>query len=299
MREIAIKAPAKVNTILRVLSRRPDGYHDLEMVMVSLSLADDIDIALAPSGIELHAEGAHDSGMAGEKNLAWRAAALLAQASGTKAGARIRLVKRIPVAAGLGGGSSDAAAVLKGLNRLWQLGLDAEHLAALGAKLGADVPFFCHDGPAFVEGIGDRVSPLHGFPNLSILLINPGFAVSTPWVYGQWDLQRAPRATERPALNATEGLTPNERNARVRPLFKDLGAVVSSLHNDLEAVAIPAHPEIARIKDFLMDTGAAGALMSGSGPTVFGVFEDAPRRDAALGAAHGEGWRVFAADSGI
>ena len=280
MRRIEIRAPAKVNTLLRVIGRRDDGFHDLEMVMVPLSLADEISLEEIPSGIELSVDGQSDAGMCGEKNLAWRAAAIMMDAAGVKGGVRIKLAKRTPVAAGLGGGSSDAAAVLRGLSQMWDLGWNPEKLPGLGKRLGADVPFFCYDGPAFVEGIGDRVAAFDIFPKLSFLLVNPGFAVPTPWVYKQWDLQ----------------LTPKGGDARVRPLFKAFRDVISSLHNDLETVTIPAHPEIAEIKKFMIDSGAAGALMSGSGPTVFGVFEDRSVRDEASRRVVSAHWRVFVAE---
>jgi 4-diphosphocytidyl-2-C-methyl-D-erythritol kinase len=266
MKTVEIKAPAKVNTFLRVVGRRPDGYHELEMIMVPLTLADDLSLTLTPSGVELEVEGVSDPGMQGEGNLAYRAANALFQEAGVEGGVRIRLKKNIPVAAGLGGGSSDAAAVLRGLNRLLGLDWSASRLASIGGRLGADVPFFCYGGPAHVQGTGDQVEPLDGFPNVHFLLVNPGFSVSTPWVYKQWDLR----------------LTPQSSGATVRPLFQVVSDVVDSLHNDLEAVTIPAYPEVAEIKKELLDRGATGALMSGSGPTVFGVFENGRARDEAL-----------------
>lgn len=290
MHPVTIAAPAKVNLVLRVVCRRSDGFHDLEMVMVPLSLADEIVLTPLPAGIEFHLDGEGDQGMAGEKNLAWRAARLMQEAVGRSDGVRILLKKRIPVAAGLGGGSSDAAAVLKGVSQLWGLGWGPERLAHMGKRLGADVPFFCFGRPAYVEGIGDVVNPYEEFPSLPLLLINPGFSVPTPWVYQQWDLQPVP--------SEIEGLTQYGRGARFRPLFKAFCDVISSLHNDLERVTIPAHPEISEIKRFLLDSGAAGALMSGSGPTVFGVFEDASVREEALVRASGRAhWEVFAAES--
>ncbi len=281
MKSLTIDAPAKVNTVLRVVGRRDNGYHDLEMVMVPLSLCDTITLTEIPSGIELSLVGQSDEGMVAERNLAWRAAAALIEDVGEGRGVRIELEKRTPVAAGLGGGSSDAAAVLRGLNDLFELGLSVDKLAKVGGRLGADVPFFCHGGPAFVEGIGDRVSVYDSFPNLSFLLVNPGFAVSTPWVYKQWDLE----------------LTQDTPGARVRPLFQVFSEVIASLHNDLERVTIPAHPDIAVIKDALMEAGASGALMSGSGPTVFGIFECGGIRDAAFDKFCSERWKVFRADS--
>lgn len=280
MKSITVKAPAKVNVYLKVVGRRSNGYHDLEMVMVPLTLADEITLTSIPSGVEFHLKGDGDSGMRGEKNLACRAANMIRESCGRRDGVRIELAKNVPVAAGLGGGSSDAAAVLKGLNKLWNLDLMAEDLAKLGVALGADVPFFCYGAPSFVEGIGDRVTPYDSFPNISFLLVNPGFGVSTPWVYQQYDLE----------------LTPKDAGARVRPHFQLFSEVSASLHNDLEAVTIKAFPEISKIKDVLIELGAAGALMSGSGPTVFGVFEEGSSRDRASSAMTGKSWRIFSAD---
>jgi 4-diphosphocytidyl-2-C-methyl-D-erythritol kinase len=281
MREISKLAPAKVNTLLRVVGQRENGYHDLEMVMVPLSLCDELVLGRAPSGVEFRLTGAGDRGMAGEKNLAVRAARLMMEAAGIRDGVRIQLTKRIPIAAGLGGGSSDAAAVLLGINELWGLGWSAVQLAELGVRLGADVPFFCYEKAAYVEGIGERVAAYDTFPLLFLLIVNPSFAVPTPWVYQQWDLQ----------------LTPKTSGARVRPLFQAVSDVVATLHNDLERVTIPAYPEIAAIKEALGDAGAAGALMSGSGPTVYGIFVDAAVRDAACERLRmRKGWRVFAAE---
>ena len=282
MKTVEIKAPAKVNTFLRVVGRRPDGYHELEMVMVPLTLADDLSLTLTPSGIGLEVEGASDPGMQGEGNLAYRAAKALFQEAGVEGGVRIRLKKNIPVAAGLGGGSSDAAAVLRGLNRLLGLDWSASRLASIGGRLGADISFFCYGGPAHVQGIGDQVEPLDGFPNVHFLLVNPGFSVSTPWVYKQWDLRSKALSDPRPLDRRIEGLTPQISGATVRPLFQVVSDVVDSLHNDLETVTIPAYPEVAEIKKELLDRGATGALMSGSGPTVFGVFENGRARDETL-----------------
>ena len=300
MDTVEIKAPAKVNTYLRVVGRRSDGYHDLEMVMVPLTLADHLTLTLIPSGIELQVEGVSDPGMQGKSNLACRAAKAFFQEAGVKGGVRIRLKKNIPVAAGLGGGSSDAAAVLRGLNHLLGLNWPASRLASIGGRLGADVPFFCYGGPAHVQGTGDRVESLGGFPDVHFLLVNPGFSVSTPWVYKQWDLQwdlRIALSQPQPEGQAIEGLTGQNQGATVRPLFRVVSDVVDSLHNDLETVTIPAYPEVAEIKNELLDRGAIGALMSGSGPTVFGVFENRRASDMAqAGLAKGR-WRVFAAQS--
>jgi len=281
MSKILVKAPAKVNTLLRVLGLRPDGFHDLEMVMVPLTLCDDITLTATAGGVTISIDGQADDGMSGERNLACRAARAFIETTGVDAGVNIELFKRIPVAAGLGGGSSDAAAVLRGLNELFGTALSVERLSQIGKTLGADVPFFVSCRPAFVEGTGDRVSVYESFPKSSYLLINPDFPVSTPWVYKQWDLQ----------------LTLKRPDARVRPLFQVFSDVIASLHNDLERVTIPAHPEIEVIKGALLKSGAAGALMSGSGPTVFGVFEDDAARDKARSLLVHEGWRIFGAEA--
>lgn len=277
MNSIKVEAPAKVNTHLKVVRKRPDGYHDLQMVMVPMTLADEIVLESKPGSIEFELKGAGDEGMMGEKNLAYRAAVMLKEAYDVAGGVRIVLDKRVPIAAGLGGGSSDAGAVLKGLNKLWNLNLSPAELAGLTKGLGADIPFFCYDGPAYVEGIGDKVTPYKTFPKLSFLLINPGFSVSTPWVYKQLHLE----------------LTEKAPDARVPPHFQVVSDVLGCLENDLEAVTIEAYPEIQRIKDMLLELGAEGALMSGSGPTVFGVFENMDLRDEAYDRIDNKNWRIF------
>jgi 4-diphosphocytidyl-2-C-methyl-D-erythritol kinase len=277
---ITVDAPAKVNTYLKVLRKRPDGYHDLEMVMVPLTLCDRISIEEIQDGVEFELIGEGDAGMRGADNLACRAARLFKEEFSIKAGVRIALEKNTPIAAGLGGGSSDAAAVLIALNKLWAAGLQPADLARLGKRLGADVPFFCFKGPAFVEGIGDKVTPYRSFPKLSFILINPGLAVSTKWVYGQLGF----------------GLTENRSDDRVPPHFQVFSDVTAELYNDLEAVTIKAFPEIRTIKETLMGLGAGGALMSGSGPTVFGIFENEEERNSAASQIKNEKWKIFTAE---
>jgi len=207
MDRIAVRAPAKVNLVLHVLGRRPDGYHDLRMVMVPVGLFDEVELSPIPSGIELSVLGSADRGMQGHDNIAWRAARMMQEEAGRQDGVRIVLKKRIPLAAGLGGGSSDAAAVLRGLSRLWGLDWDAKRLMEIGRRLGADVPFFCQDRPALVEGIGDRVIPYEELPKLLLLLVNPGFSVSTKEIYEGWDRAHADSMRRRSAATENEGLT--------------------------------------------------------------------------------------------
>ncbi len=262
-RTLQLKAPAKVNFRLDVLRRRPDGYHDLRMLMQRIDLCDDLEIALVDTpGITVRCDGAdlpEDEG-----NLVWRAAAALLALAREQVGVSISLTKKIPVAAGLGGGSSDAAATLMGLNSLLGLGLDETALMNIGVKLGADVPFFIFGKPAVATGIGEELAPLEGIPPLWLLLVNPGVPVSTAWVYQNL------------------GLTTDKVAAKLPVLYTSADDVCAILANDLEAVTLKKFPVIQEIKDQLMAAGARGALMSGSGPTVFAVFADeGPARRAA------------------
>ncbi len=258
-------APAKINLFLKILGRRSDGYHDLSMVMEKISLCDEIVLEKIPNGIELVNP---IPGVPTEKNLVCRAAQAF-----KRSGVRIHLTKKIPMGGGLGGGSSDAAAVLKSLNRLWELNWPTEKLAEVGVRLGADVPFFLYDGPAKVEGIGDRISPLERLPKLSIILINPGIFVSTPWAYSAWDESRS--------LAPRNRLTQQNHDVRL-PAALDFGGIIKLLHNDFETVVFPKFPEIKEAKEKLLEVGAEGALMSGSGSSVFGLFETAEKRDSAF-----------------
>lgn len=273
--ELTIIAPAKINLYLKVLGRRPDGYHDLESVMQKLVLADQLSLRRQNGTISLTCS---DPALpAGEDNLVWRAARLFLDHTGTPGGVRIHLEKRIPVAAGLGGGSSDAAAVLVGLNRLFAAGLSEEQLAGLGLKLGADVPFFVRPAAAaLARGIGERLSPVAGLTSGHLLLVNPGFAVSTRWVYENLALTSGGN----PYILAPESgpLT----NGNSGPAALDFHVAPSSCFvNDLEAVTINRHPVIGEIKQALLDFGARIALMSGSGPTVFAYFHRGSETQAA------------------
>jgi 4-diphosphocytidyl-2-C-methyl-D-erythritol kinase len=253
--EIRRLAPAKINLFLRVLCKRPDGYHDLASVMQQISICDELTCSLRQEGITLFCPGTNLP--TDEKNLVYRAAWALFEYSGYPGGVNITLGKQIPSAAGLGGGSSDAAATLLALNDLCSLGLSKAELMKLGVKLGADVPFFIFGQTAFATGIGDRLQALENTPKLSMVLINPPFPLSTKTVYEN--------------LNFT--LTKKENNYSI-PRFYALGDVIRELRNDLEAVSMKMHPELAEFKQLLINEGALGALMSGSGPTLFGLFVD-------------------------
>ena len=264
------QAPAKINLFLRVLGQRDDGYHDLDSVFVPLDLCDTVQIALASSNqLEVRCEGAPD--LDGEHNLIYRALSSLREALGGAApGFRVRVKKRIPVAAGLGGGSSDAAAALLGAQALLGAPLPRERLFALGAEVGADVPFFlAGPGPAWVRGKGERVEPVTDLPVLPLVLISPAAAVSTAEVFRVWD--------ELPAMSLTK---PAANGTKPR-FFESVARVAAMVHNDLECVTAKRVPEVATSLAGLRAAGAIAAAMSGSGPSVFGLFESASAAKAA------------------
>lgn len=268
-----VSAPAKVNLILDVVGKRPDGYHDVAMLMVRLSLHDRVRAALRPEvGITVTCPGLELP--PGAENIAARAARLFLEHTGIQTGVAIDIDKRIPAAAGMGGGSSNAAAVLLALNDLLGTGLSRSELQSLGVRLGADVPFFlCGETAAWATGIGELLEPWRGLPPCWLVLVNPRFAVSTAWVYQNLRLTGPPRTTKIPRFP--------ERVEDLVPL----------LRNDLEAVTAGRHPEIAALKQSLLRSGALGALMSGSGPTVFGLFAgQAAAERAAVQLGSGTGW---------
>ncbi|NJC88253.1 MAG: 4-(cytidine 5'-diphospho)-2-C-methyl-D-erythritol kinase [Desulfuromonas sp.] len=268
-----VSAPAKVNLILDVLGKRPDGYHDVAMLMVRLSLHDRVRVALS-SGDQITVDCPGLELAAGEQNIAARAARLFLDHAGRQTGVDICIDKRIPAAAGLGGGSSDAAAVLMALNDLLATDLSRSELQALGVRLGADVPFFlCGETVAWATGIGEVLEPWHGLPPCWLVLVNPGFAVSTAWVYQNL------------------GLTHCRHMSKIPRFPERMADLAQLLRNDLEAVTSARYPEIAGIKAQLVKAGALGVLMSGSGPTVFGVFAgQAAAENAAAQLALGNGW---------
>jgi 4-diphosphocytidyl-2-C-methyl-D-erythritol kinase len=263
VKKLQLKAPAKVNYRLDVLGKRADGYHDLRMIMQRVDLCDEIEITLSERpGIRVVCgrAGVPD----GPGNIAWRAADALVKLSGRAVGIDIAITKKIPVAAGLGGGSSDAATVLMGVNELLDLGLSEERLMEIGVKLGADVPFFIFKKTALAEGIGDKLTALDKVPELWVVLVNPGIHCSTAWVYQ--NLQ----------------LTTKEDAAIVSRSYGSLDDVCAVLSNDLEPVTFSRFPAVCELKEMLIAAGARGSLMSGSGSTVFGLFaEERAARQAA------------------
>lgn len=254
--QLIVAAHAKINLALDVLRKREDGYHEVAMVMQSVGLADRVGLCERTEGIRVSTDLAGLD--CGPTNLAYRAAALLQERFSVRRGAEIVLEKHIPLAAGLAGGSADAAAVLQGLNRLWDLRLPQDTLAELGSLLGSDVPFCIKGGTMLATGRGEILAPLPVMPHAWVVLAKPPVAVSTAWVYGQF---RSQAVVHRPNL---EGMIASLHRA-------DVSGVAGQLCNVLETVTIPAYPEIAAIKELMLEHGAVASLMSGSGPTVFGL----------------------------
>jgi 4-diphosphocytidyl-2-C-methyl-D-erythritol kinase len=276
---LTLAAPAKINLSLRVLGRRADGYHDLDSIFHTVGLADEVRVEDAPEGVALTCS---DQALEGPDNLAARAALALLDhlgATGHRAagrGVRIHLEKRIPAGAGLGGGSSDAAAVLKGLNALWGLGFSPEILARIGAGVGSDVPFFVYGGAARVRGRGERVTPVAPWGRTWCLLLHPGVAVSTAAVYAAWDRARGASGLTARAGAPIMGPAPEGAESEV-----DSSAAPV---NDLEAAACQVAPEIGKALAALREAGGHEARMTGSGATVFclagsrAVLEETQRR---------------------
>jgi 4-diphosphocytidyl-2-C-methyl-D-erythritol kinase len=277
-RRLTLTASAKVNLALEVLGKRTDGYHELATVMQTVDLADRLVLEDAD---ELALTTMSPQVPANSGNLAMRAAVALREAAKVDRGVRIRLDKRIPVAAGLGGGSSDAAAVLVGLNRLWGLRWPGARLAEVAETLGMDVPFFLRGGVALGTGRGERLTPLAGM-QMALVLVNPGTSLSTAAVYG--------RVT--PAMYS-DGARAGAVAAALRS--RKPARVAATLYNGLEAAATGAGSDLARMRAALVAAGALGAAMSGSGPTVFGVarsFEQARQIRARVARASWGCWAV-------
>ena len=274
-------APAKINLRLEIIGRRKDGFHEIRSIMCAVGLYDTLSLSKTPAGITL--TSSNSDLPLDNRNLAFKAASVLMQTANLSAGVRIRLGKHIPIAAGLGGGSSDAAATMRGINALYGLNYASAELRELGAKIGADVPFFFSQGPAFATGIGEKLSPCKLFPPFWVLLVTPAMPVSTAWAYSQF----------------TSEMQDNVFTFSEKIDLLKMGKEI--LYNDLERVVIFHFPEIAKIKKILEDNGAWGALMSGSGPTVFGIFfekEEARRTESRLVKNyHAPNWKISVAEA--
>lgn len=265
-RGITLPSPAKINLYLAVLGRRPDGYHDIETLFQTVSVSDSITVRIDGSRGGIEVDSDDPSLPAGEENLAGRAArALLAEnnLSGSGLGIRIYVRKRIPVGAGLGGGSGDAATTLVALNRLLDLGLSPERLEAIGADVGSDVPFLVRGGAAIGRGRGEILTRVPCLEPVELLLAKPEVSVSTRWAYE----------------NLGSALTARGALPIVVPRYENLkvGDLVASLWNAFEDAVTRRHPEVRTIRDAMISGGAAGVVMSGTGPTVVGIFTDSAK----------------------
>ena len=256
MKPLVIPSPAKINLFLKVVGKLPNGYHELVTLMCRVDLFDTLILVFDQPSISVYC--AHPEVPEGPANLAYKAAALFFDALSRQEGAAIFIEKVIPVAAGLGGGSSNAAAVFMGLNQHYGFPFDNKDLMDMGLKVGSDVPFFLFRHTAVVRGIGQHLEAFDGMPPWSVVLVCPQCQVSTAWVYEHLNLR----------------LTNCEENYNVLAFLEDLSKLKGLLCNDLEQVTVGQFPEINTIKKALLDLGAEGVLMSGSGPTVFALFQD-------------------------
>lgn len=260
---LTLSANAKINLTLDILGTREDGYHEVAMIMQEISLHDTLSMGKINQGISLTIaiEGQKGTLPADERNLCWKAAALVQKEYNLQEGVEIHLTKRIPMAAGLAGGSADAAAVLKGMNHLFRLGMTEARLCELGARLGSDIPFCIMGGTMLATGRGEVLTRLPSFPRLSVVLAKPPVGVSTAWAYKTYDAgYDGPHPDNEAMLEAIHG--------------GDAHKAASLLCNVLEGVTETEHPVIADYKRLMMEHGAMASMMSGSGPTVFGLVRE-------------------------
>lgn len=284
MRGLTIKSPAKVNLHLDVICKQPDGYHELRMIMVGISIFDEIKVTLVKDGINLSCD--HPGIPMGDKNIAVKASKLFINETDFDGGIDIHIKKNIPMGGGLGGGSSNAASVLMALNELTGNKISKKRLIEIGLQLGADVPFFIFRGAALAEGIGKKLTQIKDLPEMWFLLVNPGIEVPTASIFKSINLE----------------LTKVRENHNITGFNYRLKSVVSILHNDLEDVTLTKHPEVAEALTMLKGEGSAeGVLMSGSGATVFGLYDcETSARKALAGLKKeidGKGWAAFVAHS--
>lgn len=273
-----VYANAKINLSLDVLGIREDGYHEVETLMQSIGLNDRITLKPQKNGITLRTNRPYLP--CDERNLAFRAAALFFEESGIASGVSIDIWKKIPVSAGLAGGSTDAAAVLSGLNRMFKAGFSRRRLCEIGAKLGSDVPFCLIGGTALAVGRGEQIRRLPSLPRTYLVLIKPSIGISTPRIYRELD--------QREIL-----VHPDTQKLIACIKEKDVASVASHMVNVLEPVCESIEPRIGALRKSLMELGALGAQMSGSGPTVFGIFKSYEAAEAAAAHLRGNGDEVI------
>lgn len=268
MDKLQLKAYGKINLGLDVIRKRPDGYHDLDMIMQMVDVYDDVIIEKkAGEEIVVKADAAVLSN--GKDNLAYMAAKMLFDEFGIKSGVEITIHKRIPIAGGMAGGSSDCATTLIGINEMFNLGLSKQQLMERGVKLGADVPYCVLGGTAIARGIGEVLTPLPTPPQCHVIIAKPPISVSTAYVYGHI---RPDKITKRPDIE--------QMTLAIKE--QDLNKLSDLLYNVMEEVTVSEYPVIEKLKSIMLENGALNSIMSGSGPTVFGLFDDREKAQAAM-----------------
>ena len=268
MDKLQLKAYGKINLGIDVIRKRPDGYHDLDMIMQMVDVYDDIIIEKkAGEEIVVKADAAVLSN--GKDNLAYMAAKMLFDEFGIKSGVEITIHKRIPIAGGMAGGSSDCATTLIGINEMFNLGLSKQQLMERGVKLGADVPYCVLGGTAIARGIGEVLTPLPTPPQCHVIIAKPPISVSTAYVYGHI---RPDEITKRPDIE--------QMTLAIKE--QDLNKLSDLLYNVMEEVTVSEYPVIEKLKSIMLEKGALNSIMSGSGPTVFGLFDDREKAQAAM-----------------
>ena len=262
MNEYLMKAYAKINLGLDVIGKLENGYHEVKMVMQTVGIYDELLLEKTEEGILLTTDS--ESLTSGQDNLVWKAARLMKEHYGISQGLRIHLKKNIPIAAGMAGGSTDAAAVMKGINRMFDLGCTLKELMELGVAIGADVPYCVMGGTALAEGIGEKLTALSPAPDCYVLVAKPDISVSTKYVYEHLDLGKIQSHPD------IDGMVEAIEEG-------SLQGILDRMENVLEQVTVPAYPVIGEIKNQMKELGAVNSLMSGSGPTVFGIFTEEER----------------------
>ncbi|MCB1213899.1 MAG: 4-(cytidine 5'-diphospho)-2-C-methyl-D-erythritol kinase [Deltaproteobacteria bacterium] len=256
MQSLKLLSPAKINLRLDVLDKRSDGYHNLRNIMdLVTGIADEVEISIVEKNLSVTCD--HESVPDDEENIAFRALKEILAYSSRNVGVEVSIKKHIPVASGMGGGSSNAATVIKGINDLLKLKLPTEKLVKIGAKVGSDVPFFILEAPALAEGMGDELTPIKSLPKLPLLVINPGIRVSTAAVYHRVSSSRRHRQLEELPLS-----------------YRTKKDVIDVLHNDLQRITFREIPVLKEIEEEMIASGASASMMTGSGPTIFGIFSD-------------------------
>lgn len=278
MDKLTLKSPAKINLFLEVLKKRDDGYHEIVSLIQAVDLCDELVLEKRKKGVVVTCD--HPDCPTDESNLAFKAASMLLEEETTKEGVSIHIKKKIPISAGLGGGSSNAAATLKGINRLFELELPDKKLHDLASRIGSDVPFFLYSGQALVKGRGEKIKPINiMYRDYWLVLVCPGFEVSTRWAY----------------QNVKISLTKERKEFNLKSL--ENGSVffkaLRSFRNDLEEVVSKRYPVVQKIKEILENSGALKSSMSGSGPTVYGVFDRKPQAEEVAKKLLRGDWQFF------